>query len=110
MDVIASLRQVHKAQGRQGIHLGVVILSRNTLQPDLRARLGSIYPQLIFVADTATTSLAQINAGLALASDAGDDAHVYIIDPLHNVILAYSDNSSPGDINADLKRLLKWSQ
>lgn len=113
MDVIASLRQVHKAQGRRGIHLGVVILSRNTLQSDLRARLGSIYPQLIFISDTATTSLAslaQVNADLALASDAGNNAHVYIVDPLHNVILAYSGNSSPGDINADLKRLLKLSQ
>ena len=109
---VTALRQIHRAAGRNGEHLGVALLSNTQTDPELRARLDAIYPEFSILADsghTALKTLENINMDLAKADTDSSDIHTYILDPMHNVILAYQSNADPTDIHKDLKRLLKWS-
>lgn len=109
---ITALRQIHRAAGRNGEHLGIALLNNTTTDPELRARLDAIYPEFRFPADpgyTALETLRNINMNLAGDQADSDSIHTYILDPMHNVILAYQTDADPTDIHKDLKRLLKWS-
>jgi len=109
---VTALRQIHRAAGRNGKHLSVALLSNGTMDPELRARLDTIYPEFRFPVDSGNTALETLrNINMDLASDRAesDNIHTYILDPMHNVILAYQTDADPTDIHKDLKRLLKWS-
>jgi hypothetical protein len=112
IDNVTALRQIHRAAGRNGEHLAILLLSNTQTESTLRSRLDAIYPEFNFVVDstqTALSTLATINADLAIETTGSDDIHTYILDPLLNVILAYRTSAEPNDIHKDLKRLLKWS-
>jgi hypothetical protein len=112
IEEVTALRQIHRATGRNGAHLGVALLSNTQTDPELRVRLDAIYPEFSFLADSGHTTLKTLeNINMDLAKDDTDssDIHTYILDPMHNVILAYQTNADPADIHKDLKRLLKWS-
>jgi len=109
---VTALRQIHRATGRYGEHLAIVLLSAGQTIPSLRTRLESIYPEFNFVADdadTALNTLATVNAMVAAATTDSNDIHTYLLDPMLNVILAYEVSANPSDMHKDLKRLLKWS-
>jgi len=109
---ITALRQIHRASGRNGEHLGVALLSNTTTDPELRARLDAIYPEFRFPVDSGNSALETLkNINMDLARDIADldNIHTYVLDPMRNVILAYQTNADPADIHKDLKRLLKWS-
>ncbi len=109
---VTTLRQIHKAAGRNNEHLAVVLLSKSNTETALRSRLESIYPEFQFITDpdaTALTTLGAVNANVANATGDSNTIHTYILDPMRNVILAYGANANPNDIHKDLKRLLKWS-
>ena len=109
---ITTLRQIHRAAGRNSNQLAVILLSRNGPDAELRSRLESIYPEFTFIADsagTALTTLGKINAELVKQAADSNTLRTYILDPMLNVILAYGDSADPNDIHKDLKRLLKWS-
>lgn len=109
---VTALRQVHRAAGRHGEHLVVALLSDPQTSPELRARLEVIYPEFVFLVDSAHASLNALeNINTNLATDKPDigDVRTYVLDPMLNVILAYSNSADPSDIHKDLKRLLKWS-
>jgi len=109
---ITTLRQIHRAAGRNSNQLAVVLLSRSRPDVALQSRLESIYPEFTFVVDstgTALTTLGTINAELAKNTADSNSLHTYILDPMLNVILAYGVSADPNDIHKDLKRLLKWS-
>lgn len=106
---VTALRQIHRAVGRHAEHLAIVLLNSGETEAGLRARLEEIYPGFNLVSDngqTATSTLQTIDTGIT--ADA-TDVQTYILDPMHNVVLAYPNNSDPTDIHKDLKRLLKWS-
>ena len=112
-DTITSLRQIHKAAGRQQEHLAIVILNKAGADPELQSRIESIYTGFNFVSDASTATIAkleQINATLRSSEDRPDSILTYVLDPMHNVILAYGDEPNANNINKDLKRLLKWSK
>jgi len=112
-DTITSLRQIHKAAGRQQEHLAIVVLNKAGADPKLQSRIESIYAGFNFVSDTTTVTIAkleQINATLRSSKDSPNSIHTYVLDPMHNVILAYGDETNANNINKDLKRLLKWSK
>jgi len=112
IESVTSLRQIHRAVGRNGDHLAITLLSDKQTEPALRASLEAIYPEFNFVWDsghTALTSLDTINANIAADLKVSDNIHTYVLDPMHNVILAYQASADPADIHKDLKRLLKWS-
>jgi len=107
-----TLRQIHKAAGRNNEHLVIVLLSKTNMKTALRSRLESIYPEFRFVTDPNTTvskTLQAVNADVAAETGDSNTPHTYILDPMLNVILAYGANVNPNDIHKDLKRLLKWS-
>ena len=109
---VTTLRQIHKATGRNNDHLAIVLLSKTNPDTALRSRLETIYPEFQFVTDpdsTALTTLDAVNAGVTDSSVDSNSLHTYILDPMRNVILAYGANANPNDIHKDLKRLLKWS-
>jgi hypothetical protein len=109
VDYITTLRQIHRAAGRNAGHLAIVLLSATEAEPALRTTLEAIYPQFNFVVDSENTlldTLASINT--AITAEPADIV-TYILDPMHNVVLAYLTGTSPADIHKDLKRLLKRS-
>jgi hypothetical protein len=109
---VTALRQIHRAAGRKSEHLGVALLSNTQTDSELRARLDNIYPEFSFLVDSGNIALEALgNINRDLARDEADpgDIHTYILDPMHNVILAYQANADPTDIHKDLKQLLKWS-
>ena len=109
---VTALRQIHRATGRNGKHLGVALLGNTTKDPELKIKLGVIYPEFRFPVDpgqTALETLENINMDLAREKANSDNIRTYILDPMRNVILAYQTDADPADIHKDLKRLLKWS-
>ena len=109
---VTALRQIHRATGRNGKHLGVALLGNTTKDSELRIKLEAIYPEFRFPVDpgqTALETLENINMDLAMEKADSDNIHTYILDPMRNVILAYQTDADPADIHKDLKRLQKWS-
>lgn len=112
VDQLTSLRQIHKAAGRNREHLSVVLLSKEQPEPSQRAALEAIYADFIWATDNQAIALGKLDAiNHALLPDTGqaNTIHTYILDPMLNVILAYGTDADPIDIHKDLKRLLKWS-
>lgn len=111
-DHVTSLRQIHRATGRNSKHLAVVLLSHTKPTPELQSKLESIYPDFKFVTDSTGKVLAVLdNVNTDAAADTGDSSltHTYILDPMLNIILVYGASNNPSDIHGDIKRLLKWS-
>jgi hypothetical protein len=112
IDRVTSLRQIHRAAGRNSKHLAIVLLSKEKPNPELRSRLESIYPDFRFVSDITGKVfpiLHTVNADAAADMADSNLILTYILDPMLNVILAYGVSTNPGDIHKDIKRLLKWS-
>ncbi len=112
IDFVTSLRQIHRAAGRNKQYLAVVLLSRTSLAPQTRLVLESIYKEFQFVNDPSGAmikTLKKVNADISTSSGKSNDIHTYILDPMLNIILAYDQNSDSNDIYIDIKRLLKWS-
>ena len=109
-DYISTLRQIHRAAGRNANHVAIVLLTDTQIEPGLRAKLESIYPFFNIVVDPGRSTLGvldSINAGIA--ADSGS-IRTYVLDPMRNVVLAYETDAAPTDIHKDLKRLLKYSE
>lgn len=106
---VTALRQIHRAVGRHAEHLAIVLLDSGETEAGIKARLEEIYPGFNLVSDsgqTALSTLQTIDSGITASTT---DIQTYILDPMHNVVLAYQNDSDPTDIHKDLKRLLKWS-
>ncbi len=113
IDDIVAMRQIHRALGRQGKYLSIVILHENKADSALQSKLESIYQELNFIAEAPAetlATLAQISTDLSPEKDSPSGIRTYVADPLGNVILAYRVGANPGNINKDLKRLLNWSK
>lgn len=109
---VTVLRQIHRAVGRHGDHLAIVILNQSDYDPELRSELKTIYPEFSLLVDATGDSfatLADINKTMQAGDSNLSEARTYILDPMLNVILAYTVEANPNDIHKDLKRLLKWS-
>lgn len=113
LNSITALRQIYKAAGRQQEHLKIVVLNAAGSNPQLASKVASIYSGIVFIASTPAATLAELKQlNTKLQSETGNQtvSQTYILDPMQNVILAYTAGANPSDINKDLKRLLKWSK
>ncbi len=112
-ETVTALRQIHKAAGRQRQRLAIVLLCAGAPAEGLRTRLHAIYPRLQYSVDESGETLAKL-AQIEPAGGTGNGAAarygIFILDPAHRVVLAYNAEQNPSAINADLKRLLKWSK
>ena len=109
IESVTAIRQVHRAAGRKSDHLAIVLLSELATDPELRARLEAIYPEFYFVADSSHKSLDRLETIRTGMTTDSADMRTFILDPMHNVILAYLSGADPTDLHKDLKRLLKWA-
>jgi len=106
IDFVTSLRQIHRAAGRNKQYLAVVLLSRTSLAPQTRLVLESIYKEFQFVNDPSGAmikTLKKVNADISTSSRESNDIHTYILDPMLNIILAYDQNSDSNDIYIDIQ-------
>lgn len=96
------MRQVRTAQGKEMDRIERVWLLTDGGAPDaelLRQHEG--------------TRVARLDDSVleaALPADAGRSAHIYLIDPLGNVMLRYPENPDPKRMIKDFERLLKYSR
>jgi hypothetical protein len=107
---VNSLRQIHKAAGRNREKLAVVLLSKTRPGSAQRATLETVYPEFRLATDDKATALATlqaVNNSVAINSGQSSAIRTYILDPVLNVILAYGVDANPNDIHKDLKQLLK---
>ncbi|NOR19889.1 MAG: hypothetical protein GQ538_07340 [Xanthomonadales bacterium] len=112
VEQVTSLRQIHKAAGRNREHLAVVLLSKDHPAASQHALIEAIYSEFIWLTDEkagALTTLDAINNKVMQDSAQANTFHTYILDPMLNIILAYGADADPNDIHKDLTRLLKWS-
>lgn len=109
IDRVTAIRQVHRATGRKSDHLAIVLLSELPTDPELRARLEAIYPEFYLVADSGHKSLDTLETIKTGMTTDSADMRTFILDPMHNVVLAYLSGADPTDLHKDLKRLLKWA-
>lgn len=112
VDQLTSLRQIHRAAGKNREQLAVVLLSNTGAESSPTSRLEAIYSEFVWITDhdgAAGITLGAINKKVALESGQSNTVHTYILDPMRNVILAYGADADPNDIHKDLQRLLKWS-
>ena len=105
--VVTDLRQVHLATGRHQDKVAIALVADETLPAEHIAALEAIYPRLVIAADPSggtRTALLAANAG----SPPGAGS-TFIADPEGNLMLHYAPGYARGDLNQDLKKLLKWS-
>ena len=100
---VTSLRQVHRAAGRQQGRIRRALLLPDDPPPALADKLTAIYPKFLLLEDPS----GQLRDALAQAAAGHRD---YLIDPLGNIMMSYASGSDPNDLKQDLKRLLTWSK
>jgi cytochrome oxidase Cu insertion factor (SCO1/SenC/PrrC family) len=96
---LASMRQVRLALGRNASRVVRVFVTDDLAPPD--AALGAAPDQVVILP----------HPGVALPPGAVNDrAHIYLVDPLGNVMMRWPSNPEPRRMLQDLERLLKASQ
>jgi cytochrome oxidase Cu insertion factor (SCO1/SenC/PrrC family) len=96
------IRQVRQAQGEELRRVERVWLIDDSQTPD--ARLGRDYAGTWFVEAQAKPILETFDARGAIRD------HIYLVDPLGNVMMRFARNPDPKSMIRDLKRLLKYSR
>ena len=109
VESVTAIRQIHRAAGRKSEHLAIVLLSASATDPELQARLEAIYPEFHFIVDSSHKSLDILESIQTGTISDSADMRTFILDPMHNVVLAYLSSADPTDLHKDLKRLLKWA-
>jgi hypothetical protein len=107
---LESLRQIHKATGRRQQQLVVLPLLPAGAEPGLDRSLLGIYADFHPGQDRD----GEVVAALARIADVDPqggmkNGQAFLVDPSGNIMMRYAPGFDPGDLNKDLKRLLKWS-
>ena len=96
------IRQVRQAQGKEMHRIERAWLIDDGYEPDIRTV--QRYAECAIARGPAQAIAA------ALPSDTSPRDHIYLIDPLGNLILRFPPNPEPKQIIRDLTRLLKYSR
>jgi hypothetical protein len=106
---VATLRQVHRATGKDQNRIKIVLLAESIITQVRIDELLGIDPGFNLVGSPSTAFLAT----LVQADDPGageqGQSTIYLLDPLGNIMMTYKGANSPGRLSKDLKRLLAWS-
>ena len=97
------LKQVHTSLNKEIKRVQRVLLVPNGIQGETMNELQKIYPDLIILAgaDAETVKFAaEFNV---------TGGQVYLVDPLGNLMMSYSEKMDPKGLRSDLTRLLKNS-
>lgn len=107
LEQATSLRQVHRAAGRNQSRLRLLLLGET--MPDIDSRLEMISGDFLRATDRERSLVPELER-IASSQGAGVKGSVYLIDPLGNIMLFYAAGFDPNDLKKDLKRLLTWSK
>jgi hypothetical protein len=109
IEVVVSLRQVHRAAGRNSSRIRLGLLQASTAGG--QDRLRDIYPEFHLLEDSGR-QLWPVLRSVASAAPVpgGAEGATYLVDPLGNIMMYYAPGSDPNDLKHDLKRLLTWSK
>lgn len=97
-----TLRQVRLTQGRDMERIGRAWVLEDKVQPDAA-----------LIADYKGTALLRAEDSTLLHAFPAEHSlrdHIYLVDPLGNLMMRYPKNADPGKIMKDLTRLLKVSR
>lgn len=106
-DRLYELRQVDTALGRESTRVARLYVSDEAPDPDRRDYLQTYHPRLQ-VALTPTDGAFRGHFDSLPAAAAG--AHVFVIDPLGNLMMTYRPDQPAKDVYKDMKRLLRISR
>ena len=95
------LRQLRLTQGKDMERIECAWLIADDVAPE--AAVTGDFPGMWFVRAAGSELLGQLPAARVLAD------HIYVVDPLGNLVLRYPRDADPGGIIKDLVRLLKIS-
>lgn len=109
---ITSLRQVHKAAGRNQSRIRLALLMPGNSSADETAEAASdIYSAFRLLRSLPaglSRTLSELPTAPATANDIGGSS--FLVDPLGNIMMSYAAGSDPNNLKKDLKRLLTWSK
>lgn len=93
------MRQLHASMAKDSNRIQRILL---TQAPDLQ-RLRTDYPDLIVI-DQPSGTVQELSRSF---QDNLTDTHIYLVDPLANLMMSFPDTVEPKAIRKDLVRLLK---
>lgn len=109
LERVTGLRQIHRAAGRHQDRLRIGLVTRTS--QDIDEMLLRAYGGFTLIRDAQGSIAAAMSTAKARAVGAASSPEgIYLVDPLGNIMMFYSADVDPGDIQADLKRLLKYSK
>jgi hypothetical protein len=85
----------------------VLLVSAGPIDEALNGELKAIYDRFVIAADPAGTAIAALTA--ANGGTPPPAGTSFIADPDGNLMLRYEPGYEPGNLNKDLRKLLKWS-
>lgn len=100
---LQQMRQVQVALNKEMARLQRVLIVSTPVDPAL-PELRRLYPDLLIAAPTASRA-----GDLWRAALGSSKHHFYVIDPLGNVMMRYTDKPDMQGMHKDLERLLKYS-
>lgn len=105
-NVLHQTRQINIALGKNADRLGRGLVRSTPFPPAEGAAMKTDYPNLKLIVDTAL--LAELMAVASMRQDPAD-YHVFLVDPMGQLILAYPAEKVDKPLLLDLKHLMKVS-
>lgn len=109
LETISTLRQVHKAAGRNQSRIRIVLLMQGGRPERFEQQLREIYPAFHLAEDPGGRLLTVLDQ-IATTFSSNAEGSSYVADPIGNIMLYYEAGSDPNNLKDDLKRLLTWSK
>lgn len=97
------LKQINTSLNKDAHRLQRVIIMPTEPNADVISQLQKRYPELVILAGT-SPAIVKFSSQFNVA-----DGHIYLIDPLGNLMMSYPKNAEPKGVRKDLMRLLKNS-
>jgi len=98
------LRQTRQAQDRHVPEVGLLLVSETPVDAQQRDRIMALTEAYTIIDGPEAAGL------IESFPDSDPEGLRYIVDPLGNIMMGYSDKADPNDIRRDLGRLLTWTQ
>lgn len=104
--VLYDMRQINKAVGKNAYRLRRLLVHMAPADANFLKLINSEYP----VAARANGDSATITSALQAVSPQLDANEIYLMDPLGNIMMRFTQEQPPKDIISDLNKLFKVSQ
>ena len=108
---VHKMRQVRWAQGEEMQRVQRLLVVMDASYLNALAAVQSEYPGM-FVVTGGEAETAQVAGQFTIpdGTPAADSGHIFIVDPIGNIMMTYPPDADPKGMIKDLERLLKFSQ